>query len=727
MSEVEWPWTRRLRPVLQSEAAECGLAALVMVAQHHGHKVNLTGLRQRFPTSIKGLTLQNLVAIAGDLELAPRPVRLEVDELTQLQLPAVLHWDLNHFVVLERVAGRKATIVDPAIGRRALPLDTLSRHFTGVALELTPTSNFKPVDARPKTRLTDLWSRLTHFRGAFTQVLVLSLMLQLMALIAPFFIQLVVDEAIGQGDASLMLLLLVGFGMVYALQGIIRALRDWVTLTFGQSLSFQLAGNVVRHLLRLPVGYFERRHVGDLLSRIGSIQPIQSLLTSGLVNLIIDAALLVTTLTVMLLISPLLTAIVFIFTMLYLGISQAFYPAIRRRSEEEILARSQEQTHLLETMRSIRAIRLHAHEPAREAGWRNLFADVISATYRSRIFGIHLNLAEDLLFGLSFLLTVYFGALAVIADQLSVGVLLAFLAYRSSFTSSAIALIDQLQSWRLLGLHLERLSDIVTQEKEEARPAAPRVLLAGPEITLDNLSFAYSPTEPAIFDKLDIRLPSGSFVAIVGPSGAGKTTLMRVLLGLLPPTSGKVVVDGVPLGPQTLSTWRGRIAAVMQDDYLLSGTLSDNISFFDPAADEGLVEQFARLARIHDDIAKMPMGYHSLVSDMGAALSSGQRQRILLARALYRDPDALFLDEGTANLDPDTEAEIADMIASLPITRIVIAHRPALVERADIVLRLDGTGMTRLDRPGARTLAKPARAVRGEFNRSDGTWVIPTV
>jgi ATP-binding cassette subfamily B protein RaxB len=709
MSGFERPWVRRLRPVMQSEAAECGLAALVMVAQHHGHRVNLTGLRQRFPTSIKGLTLQNLVSIAAELELAPRPVRLEIDELSQLQLPAVLHWDFNHFVVIERVSGSKATIVDPAVGRRVMTLEAMSRHFTGVALELTPTSSFKPIDARPRTRLSDLWSRLTHFRGAFAQVLILSLMLQLMALIAPFFIQLVVDEAIGQGDANLMVLLLVGFGLIYALQGVIRALRDWVTLTLGQSLSFQLAGNVVRHLLRLPVGYYERRHVGDLLSRIGSIQPIQSLLTHGLVSLIIDAVLLVTTVFVMLLISATLTGIVVGFTLIYLIINQALYPAIRRRTEEEILARAQEETYLMETMRSIRAIKLNAHEPAREAGWRNLYADVISASYRARIFGVQLNLAEELLFSLSFLLTVYLGALAVIGDQLSVGLLLAFMAYRAGFTSSATALIDQLQSWRLLGLHLERLSDIVTQEKEQVSAAGPRVLMAGPELRLDNLSFAYSAAEAPIFEKLNLNIPSGSFVAIVGPSGAGKTTLARVLLGLLPPNGGKVMIDGVPLGPQTLATWRGRIAAVMQDDYLLSGTLLDNISFFDPGVDEAKVEKIAKLAHIHDDIAKMPMGYQSLVSDMGSALSSGQRQRILLARALYRDPDALFLDEGTANLDGDTEIAIADMIASLPITRIIIAHRPALVDRADIVLRLDDKGLTRVETPATKSLARSRR------------------
>lgn len=706
MATIDWPWSQRLRPTLQSEAAECGLAALVMVAQHHGHRVNLTGLRQRFPISIKGMTLQDLIGIASSLELAPRAVRLELDELDQLQLPAILHWDLNHFVVVEAVTARRVTILDPASGRRLMTHAEVSRHFTGVALELAPTAGFKPIDARPQTKLWHLWSRLTNFRVAFTQLLILSLLLQLMALIAPFFIQLVVDEAIGQADSNLMLLLLIGFGLIYALQGVIRSLRDWVILTFGQSLSFQLGGNVVRHLLRLPVGYFERRHVGDLLSRIGSIQPIQTLLSSGLVSIVIDAALLVTTLIVMLLISPVLTAIVFAFTAAYLLVTQLLYPTIRRRTEEEILARAQEETHLLETMRSIRAIKLHAHEPARESGWRNLYADVISATYRARICDIQLNLAEDLLLGASFLLTVYVGALGVIENKLTVGLLLAFMAYRGSFTSSATALIDQFQRWRLIGLHLERLSDIVTQEQEAVQAAPPRVLLSGPDIRLEGLGFSYSPTEPPTLDKIDVTIPAGSFVALVGPSGAGKTTLMRVLLGLLPATSGRIVVDGVPLGPQTLAAWRGRIAAVMQDDYLLSGTFADNISFFDPQADDRAIERFARLARIHDDIVKMPMAYQSLVSDMGAALSSGQRQRLLLARALYRDPDALFLDEGTANLDPETENAIADMIASLPITRVVIAHRPALVDRADIVLKLDRGGITVVRTRAGPTLAK---------------------
>jgi ATP-binding cassette subfamily B protein RaxB len=717
MSTIEWPWSNRIRPILQSEAAECGLACVAMVARHFGHRVNLPGLRQRYPTSIKGTTLQELMAIASDLELAPRAIRLDVEEIGKLRKPAILHWDLNHFVVLESADARSVMILDPARGRRRMGLAKFTRHFTGVALELVPTADFKPVEARTRTRLSDLWSRLSNYRGPFTQVLVLSLLIQLTGLLTPFYMQLTVDEAIGQGDYSLLSVLFFAFCVIYATNAVTRALRDWVTLTLGQSLSYQLGGNLIRHLVRLPLAYFERRHVGDLLSRIGSISPIQSLLTKGIVNMMIDSTLLLTTIVVMLLISPALTGVVLAATATYVVVNQLLYPAMRRRTEEQIMASANEETYLMETMRAIRAIKLHGHEAMRENGWRNRYAEVISASYKAKIIDIQTDLAENFLFNASFLLTVYLGALAIMDQKLTVGMLLAFLSYRNSFSNSATSLVGQFQKWRLLGIHLERLADIVGEQKEEIRVAPARqALLAGPGIKVDALTFAYSPAEAPILDKLSLDIPAGSFVAIVGSSGAGKTTLMRLLLGLLDHGSGKIAIDGVPLGPATLSAWRARIGAVMQDDYLLTGTLADNIAFFDPHPDQQAIEHSARLACIHNDIIKMPMSYHSLISDMGAALSSGQRQRILLARAFYRDPDVLFLDEGTANLDPETEARIAATIAKLDITRIVIAHRPALVDRADIVLKLEGGRVSEVRRgapSGARapvTSASPSAA-----------------
>ena len=689
MSGIDWPWSERIKPMLQSEEAECGLACVAMIAAHHGHRVNLPGLRQRFPVSMKGATLADLMGVASELELSPRPLRLELDELDKLQRPALLHWDLNHFVVLEDVGRRTATIVDPAVGRRTLSLNEMDRHFTGVAMELSPTADFVPVEARTKTRLRDLWSRLTGYGSATAQVLGLSLLLQMTALLMPFFLQLTLDEGIPQGDTNLLLLLLIGFAVLYALNGVTAALRAWVVLTLGQSLAFQLGGNVVRHMLRLPLGYFEKRHVGDLLSRIGSIQPIQALLTQGLVNALIDSVLALTTLAVMALISPTLAMLVVGTTVFYLIVGLVLFPGLRRRTEEEIMARAREETYLMESMRAMRSIKLHTSEAMRESGWRNRYADVISASYRAQIYNIRLDFAESILFGFQFLLVVYLGALAVLDQKLTIGLLIAFLAYRSSFTTSAIALVDQAQRWRLLGVHLDRLSDIVGHKREELRPAPRERLLPPPAIRAEGLGFSYAPNENPIFEHLDFEIPKGSLVAIVGPSGAGKTTLMRIMLGLLPPTSGHLLIDGVPLGPATNSAWRGRIGAVLQDDYLLTGTLADNIAFFDPALDQERIELSSMAARIHEDIVKMPMAYQSLIGDMGAALSAGQRQRILLARALYRDPDALFLDEGTANLDEENEAAIADLIASLPVTRIVVAHRPALIERADIVYRLE--------------------------------------
>ncbi len=717
------PWSRP-SPILQSEAAECGLASLAMVARHHGHDVDLAGLRRLYPTSIKGATLDQITSIASDLDLAPRAVRLELDELHLLRTPAILHWNLDHFVVLEAVnPGRNAIVLDPARGRRVVSWAKLSDHFTGVALELEPTATFRRVQARTRIRLSDLWSRLSRFGGAAGQVLALSVALQLSGLLAPLSIQTVVDEALAGGDAGLLPLLLVGFGMVYLLGIALRALREWVILTLGQSLSFDMGGNVVRHLLRLPLQFFERRHLGDVLSRVGSIQPVQALLTHGLVDALIDSVLVITTLIVMLLISPTLTGIVVAATILYLATSQLIYPALRRRSEDEIVARAREQTYQMESIRAIRAIKLHGHEAARESGWRNRYAEVISASYRTRLFQIAAESVEHLLFGLSFLLCVYAGALAVLDGDMTIGVLLAFLAYRASFAESAGALVRQFANWRLLGLHLERLSDIVSETAERFPPHQRLQLLSGPSIRLEGLSFAYGPGERPIFQDLDLDIESGSFVAISGQSGAGKTTLLRVLLGLLPPTAGRVVIDGSPLGVANMAQWRGRVGAVLQDDHLLTGTLAENISFFDSRADQDRVERAARLAEIHDDIVAMPMGYQSLIGDMGSALSSGQRQRIMIARALYRDPDILILDEGTANLDAATEERIADMIAALPVTRVVVAHRPALMQRADRVLRVEngrlvdatadlpgnGTQERRLGQVDARRASEQAR------------------
>lgn len=682
-----------MNTIRQSEAAECGLACLAMVANAHGAKVDLRGMRTKFGVSIRGVTLRDLMGMADALGLGARALRLEPASLPKLKTPAILHWDMNHFVVLKSAA-RRIVIVDPAVGERRFTPEEVSKRFTGVALELTPTATFDPPVMRAPTRLRDLWGRTNGWRRAAAQLVILSVILQFAAISFPFFLQLAVDQAIANVDLDFLLLLALGFGALHIVNAVTTGLRSWVILSLGQTLTFQMAGNIVRHLLRLPIDFFEKRNIGDIVSRIGSVQPIQSALSTSVVASFIDAVMLVVTAIVIFVYSWKLAVVVLIGTTLYLALSLALYPAMRAREEEEITARATEQTHLLESIRATRTIKMFGREAEREASWRNLFAEVINAGVRHGRLEIALTVGQTVIFGAQTVIVVYLGARMAIEGQgFSVGMLFAFMSYRQQFSERAAALVQHAIEFRMLGLHLERLSDIVQAPREPA-PAIPSVSAAEPRggIELDSVAFRYGDSEPLVLENVSVKVAPGEFVAITGPSGAGKSTLLKIILGLTPPSAGEVRIDGIPLDRFGLRPWRASVGAVSQDDTLLSGTLGDNIAFFDPEIDIERVVACAKVARVHDDIAKMAMGYSSLVGDMGAALSGGQRQRVLLARALYRQPRLLILDEGTANLDQATERALAEEIAAMPITRIVVAHRPELVRRADRVLILrDGS------------------------------------
>lgn len=680
-----------MQPIRQSEATECGLACIAMVARHYGHKVDLNGLRQKFSVSLKGATLRDLINMTDKLGLSTRALRLEPDGLKDLSLPAILHWDMNHFVVLEKVTMRRFIILDPAHGRIDLSQGELSRHFTGIALELAPTTEFKPIEAQVRTKLTSLWTKLTGLKRSFVQVFLLSIVLQLFVLTSPFYLQLVIDEAITRFDQDFLLLLALGFGFLYIVSAITNALRSWVILLLGQSMTFQMAGNVLRHLLRLPADYFEKRHVGDVISRIGSIQPIQTALTHSVVAALIDGAMTIATIMLMLIYSWKLALVAIGFTLSYLIVSLILFPIMRNRQQELIARRASEQTHIIESIRASRAVKLFNRESERESAWRNLYAEVVNATVSFGRYDIGTQFASSFLFGLQTVLVVYFGAQFIIAGDMSVGMLFAFMAYRQNFSDRAQELVNKSVEFRMLGLHLERLSDIVQTEKEEgldASQSSSREIAGG--ISMDALSFRYADNDPLIFENLSLNIKPGEFIAIAGPSGGGKTTLLKVMLGLLKPTSGEIRIDELPIQAVGLRSWRAATGVVMQDDQLLSGTIADNISFFDSEIDMERVKQCAALAQIGSDIERMPMQYLSLIGDMGAALSGGQRQRLLLARALYREPKILFLDEGTANLDEAAERQIADVISQMNITRIVIAHRPELLNRADRVFDMVG-------------------------------------
>jgi len=652
-----------------------------MVANAHGHDLDLAAVREQHAVSLKGATLRSIIELAAKFDLSSRPLGCELDDLSKLKCPAILHWDMNHFVVLKSVRRNTVTILDPGMGQRKLPLSAVSKHFTGVALELSPRADFTPQTDRLGASLSQLWSKLIGLKRAIAQTLILSIILQAALLAAPFYLQFVVDGALPRKDTGLLLALALGFGGLIFIRAIAEAVRSWAILIYGQQMSFQMAGNVVAHLLRLPTAYFEKRHIGDIISRIGSTQPIQTALTQSVVAVLIDGVMAALTLAVMFWFSPLLAIIVLSSVILMLVVTLLIYPKMRQTQEETILAKAAENSHIIESIRASMTIKLFGREASREAAWRNLYANAINAGVRYGGWGIWQKLAQTLLLGLQGVAVIYIGARLVMDGTLSLGGLFAFSAFALSFSSSAAQLLVKSIQFRLLGLHVERLSDIV-HARPEPKGGDKRPETLG-DITLKNVSFRYSEDGPWILKDVSLTIPEGEMVAFTGKSGSGKTTLMKLILGLYEPSNGEILVNGTPLKHYDRAYWRQLIGVVMQDDTLMSGSLADNISFFDPQADPKHIAAAALAARIDKDIAALPMGYETRVGDMGSSLSGGQRQRVLLARALYKNPKILCLDEGTANLDVETEKDIVDVIDALNITRIIVAHRPEFLNRAD--------------------------------------------
>ncbi|WEF31567.1 peptidase domain-containing ABC transporter [Pseudoduganella chitinolytica] len=682
-----------MKTILQTEASECGLACLAMIADHFGHRTELSELRRRFAISLKGVTLTQLVRHAAALELAARPLRLDLDELGELQLPCILHWDLNHFVVLKKVHRGlggvvTVTLADPAVGERKLTLEAVSQHFTGVALELTPSAGFTQVDETRRMSVRQLTGRIFGLRTALVQVFCLAIVLELFAVAAPLFNQYVIDEVIVGGDRELLVVLVAGFALLTVTQTAIGLARSWFLMRWSIDIGFQWANRVFTHMTRLPVTYFEKRHLGDIVSRFGSIGAIQSTLTGLLVESALDGIMALLALGIMLAYSPYLSAVVMAGVAVYALLRWAFYQPFQEASQEQIILSAKENSHFLETVRAIPAIKLFGRDAERRACWLNLKQDVINRSVKTQKLDIVFKVANTALFAVQGLALFYIGAGLVMSNALSVGMLMAFTSYAGTFSGRIFNLIDVFFNVRLLGMHTTRLADIVMEPAEPEVETDVDCSRLDADIALRGVRFRYAEGEPWVLDGIDLAIPAGQSIALVGPSGCGKTTLCKILLGLLEPTEGEVLIGGVPIGRLGYRAYRGLVGTVMQDDTLLAGSILDNITFFDTLADTAFAEQCAQQAAVHDEIRVMPMGYQTLVGDMGSSLSGGQKQRVLLARALYKRPRILALDEATSHLDVHNERKVNAALAALPLTRIMVAHRPETIQAAQRVVAL---------------------------------------
>lgn len=696
-------------PVLRSsEISECGLVCVAMIAAFHGRHESLTSLRQRISISTSGLRLRDLLNIAEGLGLSGRAVRVDLEGLPHLQRPALLHWGLSHFVVLKDLTLRGATIHDPAVGVRRVTRAELSQMYTGVAVEFTPAKDFQRGVIRETTRLSTV---IPSVRGAAATVLLLialSLALQVCAFVAPLQIQMVVDKSLAAQNGGILPAIALGFGLLALIQILLDGVRGWTIQVAGTVFMYQAAGNLVRHLMRLPATFFERRQLADITSRIGSASSIKDVLTRGVITAVVDGLMTLLASLLLFVYSPVLAFLVLIGFCLNVMLTQTLYVPTAVLSREQLQASAREQAHMLEMIRSAITIKVLGAEAERQAVWRNLYARVLSGGQRIARLQIWTSAGSQALTTLQYSLILFLGAEKVLAGGFSLGMLMAFLAYQRLVLERGNSFLGQLTQLRLISVHLERIADIVNTTPEPVEGSGHRFEDAG-NLDIANVGFRYGVSDAPVLQDVSLRIASGDFVALVGPTGGGKTTLLKLLLGLHTPDAGKILIDGQQATPELWRSWRQMVGYVGQDDYPMSGTVAENIAFFDPELNMEQVIRCAKRVHLHDEIMAAPLQYRTHITEMGANISGGQRQRLLIARALYREPKVLVLDEGTANLDSDTERRIADLLSDLPITRIVVAHRPALVERAHRVFALEN-GRIRIIRDALGPDVQPHQA-----------------
>lgn len=686
---MQFNWRRRGRSgpiIFQGESNECGLACLAMIAAAWGQKTDLSVLRKRLSPTPRGVNLRTLISMAGKLGLSARPVRIGLHRLSELRLPAILHWNLDHFVVLERLEGGLAHIADPAKGRIRISHEDMSPHFTGIAVELTPTEIFARGNVKLPRQFWKAWLSDSNLRTTACTALWLTVLLQFSILSLPFAYRSILDAS--QADRGLAdgWLIASGIAMMLLVQLSSAWIRARTISQFGAALVHRISLQVVHRLFALPLSYYRQRTTAGILSRVQAVQAVQRFITEQAFPLAIDVLVMMVATVLMAWFSPVLFAVVLLGVALEVAIRVKFW-----RSEREMMlglaeAQSREVAVLLESIRGMQTIKLAGREAQRLALWENRLMDSLNAGVGLSVMHGRIAAASGAINTLEWAVLLI-AATGILGWGVSYGVLFGFLAYRGILRDRVASILESVRGLQSADVNLQRIDDVMLADTERDEGKSFDLDDAG-SIVMENVSFRYAETEKEILSGVSLAVPAGSCVALVGPSGGGKSTLIKILLGIEDASSGKISLGAGDIQDMSRSSWRDCFGTVMQDDTLLSGTIAANISFFDPDVDMEQVHRCARAAAIHDDIVRMPMQYSSLIGDMGSNLSGGQRQRILIARALYRDPKILIFDEGTANIDSDSERCIYESISALNLTRIVIAHRSELVSLADAVYEL---------------------------------------
>jgi ABC-type bacteriocin/lantibiotic exporter with double-glycine peptidase domain len=672
--------------VAQMEAADCGAACLASVLAYHGQVVPLAQVRSALGGAERGVSARDLLEAARRFGLRTRGVQVEVDQLAQLPTGAVLHWGMDHFVVLQRVGRRGIAIVDPGIGPRLIPTQELLDKFTGVALIFEPEAHFEK-RAATGGAVRRYLARLGKFRPLLRRIIALSVVFQLLAVALPVAIGAIVDAVIGQRRVELLWILAAGLAGVLVFHTASYLLRAILLNYLRSSFDAELSLGFVHHLSRLPFSFFVTRSTGDLLARFESNRNLRQTLSAAALSAILDGGLVLGYLAALLWLSLPLGFLVVLFGVLQTVTFVMLREPLRSLAAREIEHQGRAQNKLVEILGGIETIKSSGAAGTMVERWSHAFVDELNVSLERARFGSIAGSISSFLSLAAPMTLIVFGAHLVLAGKLSLGTMLALNALAAGFLqplANLIAIGFQLQEARG---HIERIDDVLETPVEVSGQHIAGTLHGS--IELQQVSFRYGKREPWVVQQVDLKIAPGQRVAIVGRSGAGKSTLARLIVGLYRPEQGRVLFDDHDLTALDLDSVRRQIGVVTQDARLFAGSVRENITLGRENVTLGEAESAATLAAIHDEISNWSMGYDTVLADSGGSLSGGQRQRIALARALVARPAILLLDEATSEMDALTESRVTQSLRQIAPTQVVVAHRLSTIQEADLIVVLD--------------------------------------
>jgi HlyB family type I secretion system ABC transporter len=690
-------WWKRLTKsypfYAQQSAADCGSACLVMIGNYWGKHFSINRLRDMTNVSRNGASLKAMAATAENLGFATRPVKATLDKLAEQPLPAIVHWEGKHFIVVYEITKKRVIVCDPALGQRSLTKAEFQSGWSGYALLLQPTDLLK----NNKDESRSFWKFFElikpHYR-TLIEIFIASIVIQLFGLVTPVFTQLLLDRVLVQ--RSVTTLNAIGLGMiVFGLFGVgVNALRQYLLFHTANRISIALLVGFIKHTFRLPLSYFESRYVGDIVSRIQENQKIQHFLTGQTLSIVLDMLTLVVYLALMFSYSWRMALFVLCTVPPFFILALASTSILRRISREIFSASAKEQSYLIESLSGIRTVRSLAIEQTVRWRWEELLNDLIKKAFNAQIIGNRLQIISGIIQTFVNTSLLWYGATQVINGELTIGQLVAFNMLVGNVLSPFQRLSMLWNELQEIVISTERINDVLEAEPEEDLETKPRKSLGKlhGSICFQNVTFRYhSESETNVLENLNFEIKPEQMVAVVGRSGSGKTTLSKLILGLYPPTNGKVLVDGRDITTVSLRSLRSQVGVVDQDTFLFGGTIRENIAIAHPNATLEEIIQAAKYAGADEFIQKLPMGYESQIGEGGGMLSGGQRQRLAIARALLGNPRLLLFDEATSHLDSESERIIQNNLKTIlqGRTSVIIAHRLSTVRNADLILVLD--------------------------------------